>query len=100
MPDDFAPDDFAPDDFAPDELTPEPEPGGDLVPPPRVPPTALAASTPEPGDVEPRRTRALARFEAGLPPVPGRASLARTIDAALDALDVAGDAIAEAIGLR
>jgi len=84
----------------PDDFTPEPEPRGDLVPPPRTPPTAVGAATPDPDDEAPRRIRALARFEAGLRPAPQRARFARTIDAALDALDVAGDAIAEAIGLR
>lgn len=83
-----------------DDSTPQSEPRGDLTPPPRVPPTAVAAS-PAPDAPEPRRTPAVARFEVGLPPLPRRPPyLSWTVDRALDALDDVGDAIAVAIGLR
>lgn len=71
--------------------TPRPEPRGDLLPPTRRPPTALAVATPPPPPrpralPRPRRTGLLATLRAG-------------VDAALDAADAVGDAIREAIGL-
>lgn len=83
-----------------DDFTPQTDPYGDLTPPPRVPPTAVAAS-PAPDAPEPRRSSALARFEAGLPPRRrGDTYIGWTVDRALDALDDVGDAIAAAVGLR
>ena len=70
------------------ERTPETQPDGSLVPPPRVPPTALATMTPE-------------------PPRPDRDDLAVTrrrsavlLAGVLDQLDRLGDRIAGAVGLR
>lgn len=73
------------------EPTPRPEPRGDLLPPTRYPPTAVAVATPPPPPrpralPRPRRTGLLATLRAGL-------------DAALDAADSVGGAIREAIGL-
>jgi len=74
------------------EPTPRPEPRGDLLPPTRHPPTAVAVAvaTPPPPRPRalprPRRTGILATLRAGL-------------DVALDAADSVGDAIREAIGL-
>lgn len=74
------------------EPTPRPEPRGDLLPPTRHPPTALAVATPPP----PPRPRALPQphHRRGL-----FATLRAGLDAALDAADSVGDAIREAIGL-
>ena len=71
-----------------DEIFPEPQPRGSLVPPPRNPPTALATAAPLP----PRR-----QDPDDLAPVPG---FRRFVDAALDRLDLVGDRVAAAIGLR
>lgn len=71
-----------------EELVPEPEPRGDLVPPPVHPPTALATAAPLP----PRR------WDDDV--IEARGALARVVDRALDALDTVGDSIAEAVGLR
>jgi hypothetical protein len=70
-----------------DDHTPETEPSGALVPPPRVPPTAVATSAPLP-------PRALPRFATT------RWSLRGILDSALDQLDRVGDRIADAVGLR
>jgi hypothetical protein len=75
-----------------DPLEPTPEPRGDLVPPPRVPPTAVATSAPMPEPLPSRAWRP--------PELRRRHAALAAIDAALDMLDNAGDAIAEAIGLR
>ena len=87
----------------PDHLTPEPESRGDLVPPPRVPPTALAA-TPAPDPDEGQRSTALVTGAGSVSLAPARrwrrTTAARMIDMALDSLDLAGVTIAEAIGLR
>lgn len=72
-----------------DERVPEPEPSGALVPPPAPPPTALAA----PEFLPPRRWDDDDVVEAGR-------LLRRAVDRALNALDAAGDSIAEAVGLR
>lgn len=75
-----------------DDFPPVPEPSGALVPPRRVPPTAVATATPPP----PRPLRpARAVRRGGL-----LETLRRGITAVLDAADTAGDAIAGAIGLR
>jgi hypothetical protein len=71
-----------------EERIPESEPSGALVPPPVHPPTALAAAVPLP----PRR------WEDDVDEA--RGVLERAVERALDALDSAGDRIAEAVGLR
>ena len=76
---------------------PTPEPHGDLVPPPRVPPTSVVSAAPSP--VPERPVGVVAR--AWRPPhLRRRGAAVEAIDAALDMLDQAGDAIAEMIGLR
>jgi len=75
-----------------DERIPEPQPSGALVPPPRVPPGAVATAAPlPPRDPEPTRVRT---------PRTRRMPFASLIEAALDGLDRAGDRIASAFGLR
>lgn len=82
-----------------EDHAPQPEPRGDLVPPPRIPPTAVAAGTPQPDPGE--ESRAIAPVRAWRPPgLRARAGVLRAVDRVLDALDETGDAIAEAIGLR
>ena len=75
-----------------EDFSPVPEPSGALVPPRRVPPTAVATATPPPPrPSRPVRTvRRTGPFEA----------LRRGVNAVLDAADTAADAIAGAIGLR
>lgn len=74
---------------------PIPEPRGDLVPPVRHPPTAVGAGSPSP---EPR-SPAIVRSEIQhLPPL--LALLDHAVTLALDALDAAGDAVAERLGIR
>src|SRR5688572_1640458 len=76
------------------ESTPLPEPGSSLVPPPRQPPTALAAATPNP----PRRPRnPLERFRDD--PRTKR-FVDNAITAIFDRADELGDGIARALGLR
>lgn len=70
-----------------DEWDRETQPNGALVPPPRVPPTAVATSAPLP----PRPQLPTRRKASGL-----RALLL----GALDRLDALGDGIAAAVGFR
>jgi hypothetical protein len=72
-----------------------PDPRGDLVPPPRHPPTAVGAGTPSP---EPRRTNVVRAEAARTAPLVELLGHALTL--ALDALDAAGDAVAERLGIR
>jgi hypothetical protein len=72
---------------------PIPDPRGDLVPP-RHPSTAVSAGTPSP---EPRRTNVV-RGDARTAPLVELLGHAFTL--ALDALDAAGDAVAERLGIR
>ena len=74
------------------EPTPRPEPGGDLLPPTRHPPTAVGIATPPPPP--PPRALPRPRSRSGL-----LATVRAGVDAALDAADAVGDAIREAIGL-
>ena len=74
-----------------DDRSPETQPAGALVPPPRVPPTAVATSAPLPP--RPQRRRETAPASIGQ-------SLARALRSALDELDLLGDRIAAAAGLR
>ena len=71
-----------------DEFIPEPEPKGQLVPPPRVPPTAVGLALLPPA---PERRPSFPRRRRGFHGLVLRA---------MDALDSLGDTIAETIGLR
>jgi hypothetical protein len=75
------------DDFE-DGFTPPTQPSGELVPPPKVPGTAVAAATPAP--LPPRRARA----------APDPNVIRRFISRTLDAVDNVADAVAEGLGLR
>lgn len=66
---------------------------GDLDPPARVPPTAVAASTPGPAP-----QRRPSRLEPGL--FRRRAAWRQALDLAFDALDFAADRVADATGVR
>jgi hypothetical protein len=71
-----------------EENLPDTQPDGSLVPPPNVPPVALATSAPMPA--RPSGSRS-----------PWRAETLRDLAAvALDRLDMLGDRIANAVGLR
>ena len=70
-----------------DDWTPETKPDGDLTPPPRVPPVAVATSAPLP----PRRLPSAS---------PTRFDVRRLLAGALDRLDEIGDGIAKAVGIR
>jgi hypothetical protein len=73
-----------------DGFTPPTQPSGELVPPPKIPGTAVAAATPAP--LPPRR----ARDSASRNPNVIRQFISRT----LDAVDNVADAVAEGLGLR
>jgi hypothetical protein len=70
-----------------DDRIPETQPSGALVPPPRMPPTAIATSAP-------------------LPPRPRSSTTVRSsgasalLSTALDELDRLGDRLAGALGIR
>ena len=68
---------------------PDPETSGALVPPPRVPPVAVATSAPLP----PRRSSSDVAWRKPR-------GLTALVTAALDGLDALGDRIAGAAGLR
>ena len=75
-----------------DDRIPETQPSGALVPPPRVPPGAVATSAPlPPRPSQPARTRGIS--------IGGR-ELRGLVNSALDELDLLGDRIAAAAGLR
>lgn len=74
-----------------DDFTPETQPSGSLVPPPRVPPIAIATSAPLSPRSHPRHPSLLER---------PRRSLRDLVESALDELDRVGDRIAGAVGLR
>jgi hypothetical protein len=74
---------------------PVPEPRGDLAPPVRHPPTAVGADTPAP---EPRPSSIMRSEIEHLPPL--LVLLGQALTATLDALDAAGDAVAERLGIR
>lgn len=78
------------DDFE-DGFTPPTQPSGELVPPPKIPGTAVAAATPAP--VPPRRVRDSASLREA---TVFRQFISRT----LDAVDNVADAVAEGLGLR
>ena len=72
-----------------DDVTPPTEPSGALVPPPRVPPTAVATATPEPPPLRPTRR-----------PLMRRSRFVELIRETLDAVDDLADTVAEGLGLR
>jgi hypothetical protein len=74
-----------------DEFTPPTEPFGALVPPPKIPGTAVAAATPAPQPQRPSRKR----YEVG-----GRGAIWRLVERTLDAVDDVADQIALGLGLR
>ena len=74
-----------------DDRIPETQTSGALVPPPRVPPTAVATSAPLPPR-EPRRHATSAHTT--------RSRSVELFATAFDALDRIGDRIADALGLR
>jgi hypothetical protein len=74
-----------------DEFIPPTQPFGALVPPPKIPGTAVAAATPAP---QPQRSRG-ERFR-----LRGRGGLWRLVDRTLDAVDEVADQIAFGLGLR
>jgi hypothetical protein len=74
---------------------PAPEPRGDLVPPPRNPPTAVGASTPSRQPQPPRPLLSEIYNPSAL-----LAFLTSAITSTLDVLDAAGDAVAERLGIR
>lgn len=80
----------------PEEPAPLTEPSGALVPPPRVPGTALAAATepPSPPRLPP------AQWERRRVTIAGSFDLIAVVNRVLDTLDVVGDNIAEAAGIR
>jgi hypothetical protein len=83
-----------------EDITPPTEPSGRLVPPPKVPPTAVAAATPGPVP-EPDEASHI-RWRPGSPvyiavEIPG---LQRLITRTLDVVDELADAVASGLGLR
>jgi hypothetical protein len=72
-----------------DEHTPDTQPSGELTPPPRHPPTALATSAPLPPN--PRSANRMPLQRRGLRGV---------VEAVLDRLDTFADRIADAAGIR
>ena len=90
MTSDFIPSGWTPaDDERSDDLAPSTETKGELTPPPRKPPTAVAADAADP---EPRPPRAVRRWDR-----PARGDLAgavvRAVDSVLDVLDSIGDSV-------
>ena len=77
------------DDFE-DDFTPPTQPSGELVPPPKIPGTAVAAATPAP--IPPRHARDSLRHDPNV--------IRRFIARTLDAVDNVADAVAEGLGLR
>jgi hypothetical protein len=72
-----------------DESFRETQPDGSLVPPTRVPPTAVATAAPLP----PPRSTPLVRNRMSW-------NFRRLVDGMLDTLDTLGDGIASTVGLR
>ena len=71
-----------------DARVPETEPSGALGPPPKYPPTALAAAAP------------LLPRPRSDDPIDAGTLIARALERTLDALDRVGDSIASVVGLR
>jgi hypothetical protein len=76
-----------------DDLTPFPptQPSGALVPPPKVPGTAVAAAAPAPLPGQPRPARV---------PFMRRDAFAQFLERTLDAVDELADTVAAGLGLR
>ena len=74
-----------------EDFTPETQPSGSLVPPDKKPPTAVGAATSPPPPPLPalRSARAARRMSIGV-----------FVERVLDTLDLLGDTIASAAGLR
>jgi hypothetical protein len=72
-----------------DEFIPPTQPFGALVPPPKIPGTAIAAATPAPVPRRPSRERSLRR-----------GGFWRLFERTLDAVDEVADQIALGLGLR
>lgn len=72
------------------DYTPPTQPSGALVPPPKVPGTALATASPAPLLPPFRQTRSLSDPNA----------IRRLIQLTLDAVDDLADTLAEGLGLR
>ena len=79
--------DETPDSFPPTESE------GQLVPPPRKPPTALTAPASGP---DPRRQLPARRWQSPTGHSDVSEAMLRAVDAALDVLDSVGDAVREA----
>lgn len=73
-----------------EDFTPPTEPSGALVPPGKVPPTAVGASTPPP---VPERSGRKPYMRSMTP-------MSRAIARTLDAVDELADAVAQGLGLR
>lgn len=73
-----------------DAYTPPTEPAGSMIPPTKVPGTAIATATPPPPPNREPRHRQLDRFGA----------LGRAIERTLDAVDAIADNVAVGLGLR
>jgi hypothetical protein len=78
-------------DNMPDEF-PSTESHGELVPPPRKPPTALTAPASGP---DPRRQLPARRWQSPTGHSDISEAMLRAVDAALDTLDAVGDAVRE-----
>ena len=72
------------------DFTPPTQPFGALVPPPNIPPTALALGSPEPLRPRPPRPKA----------VSGVSGFDRFVSRTLDMVDDFADTVAEGLGLR
>ena len=79
-------------DETPDDL-PSTESEGQLVPPPRKPPTALSAPASGP---DPMRQLPARRWQSPTGHSDVSQAMLRAVDAALDVLDSVGDAVREA----
>lgn len=73
-----------------DDPTPPTQPFGDLVPPPKVPPTALALASPAP----------LPHRRPSSPDLYDTSTLQRLIAQTFDFVDSIADTVAEGLGLR
>ena len=73
-----------------DDPTPPTQPFGDLVPPPKVPPTALALASPAP----------LPHRRPSSPDLYDASTLQRLIAQTFDFVDSIADTVAEGLGLR
>jgi hypothetical protein len=73
-----------------DNPTPPTQPFGDLVPPPKLPPTALALASPAP--LPHRRPSSPELYDAS--------ALQRLISRTFDLVDTIADTVAEGLGLR